>query len=187
MEVYFVRHGETTANLGHRHQPGRTRLTVRGEEQARTIAKKAASFQPTHLITSSQVRAVETARVIVDTLDVIPQTNESFQELIRPEHVIGHKHMSFRSMLYMLRWYLGWGGNGAGETYTNFLTRLQEAKRQLEAFPGDARVVIISHSIFINFFVAHMCRGGKIASLHGLKSFYEGYDLTQYCRGTSSL
>jgi broad specificity phosphatase PhoE len=43
-----------------------------------------------------------------------------------------------------------------GESYHHFFKRVKEAQRLLESQPADSRIVVVSHSIFINFLVAHL-------------------------------
>lgn len=166
MEVYFVRHGETVANRSHRHQPEHTRLTVHGEAQARDVAEELVHLSPTHLIASSQVRAVETAEIITETIDLIPEVNELFCELKRPDSVYGWSHRGARSFCYLFCWYFGWvrGCNdGSGESHAEFRARLLQARDYLATLPEEARVVVVSHSVFMNFFVAHMCQTKRLS------------------------
>lgn len=175
MEVFFIRHGQTGGNAAKRHQAEHTRLTKRGKEQAAAAAVAAAALRPTHLITSNRVRAIETARFIAETTTLTPVTDERFTELCRPQPMYGHKHRSPRSIHYLVRWWLGWvGGNDCGaegESYAAFRTRLQAAREALEALPPESRVVVVSHSVFINFFVIHMCDPRPLSLWRAITTF----------------
>lgn len=173
IDIYFFRHGETDGNVARRHQPDQTRLTPRGKEQARAAGKRAALLHPTHFITSTQVRAVETTRLIGETLTLIPETNDLFQELIRPDAINGHYHRSFKTIGYLVRWYFdragGYGEHGEGESYQTFRRRLKEAKQYLATFPPGSRIVVVSHSVFITLFVAHMCSEERLSLLRAAR------------------
>lgn len=161
MEIYFVRHGETASNVARRHQPSHTRLTPRGRAQARAVAKDIAALQPTHFFSSSQVRALETAEIIGETIEMIPQVDSVFVELNRPKNMYGWHHRDPRSLWYLARWFFGFAGAKddaeAGENYQSLRRRVKAAQALLSALPQDARVVVVTHSVFITMFRAHMC------------------------------
>jgi broad specificity phosphatase PhoE len=106
------------------------------------------------------VRAIETAHAIAEATDVTPQVNAVFTELCRPERIYGYHHNSVQSIWYVYQWYRGKVGEEScsdkGESYHHFFKRVKEAQRLLESQPADSRIVVVSHSIFINFLVAHL-------------------------------
>ena len=158
MEVYLVRHGRTDGNVAHRHQHPQTELNELGRVQAAAVAKIIADLKPTHLISSTQLRAIETARVIARATDLIPETYPPFEELHQPAFLVGERLTGLRALTYMARWFMAIPSAVMhdGESYAAFVNRLAAARAHLELLPPDARVVIVSHSIFINFFVEHM-------------------------------
>lgn len=159
MEIYFVRHGQTDGNLSKRHQIDHTELTFTGREQARAVAKKIKKLGPTHLVTSSLVRAIETAQEIGDACDLIPEVSGHFVEIIRPKGMVGMHHFSWRSLWFYLQWYfeLGVTKKIGGESYQAFRERFEVAKKFLAHYPENARVVVVSHGVFISFFLLHIC------------------------------
>lgn len=160
MEIYLVRHGETGGNVAHRHQADETPLSSLGRRQAEHAAETIAALEPTHLVSSSLVRAIETATVIGDRCDLIPETNPAFVELARPSHMFGHYHRSFKSLWFYLQWYLGSDAavTAGGESYETLRERFSVAKAHLREYPTDARVVVVTHSVFMTLFEAHLCR-----------------------------
>ncbi len=173
MEIYLVRHGETGGNVAKRHQSEATPLTDKGLEQIKQTALQLKVLQPTHLLSSSVLRAVESARYIGEALDMIPETNAAFAELVRPQFLHGHFHKSLGSLWFYLRWYLGMTNveKEGGETYKDLRTRIKAAQAVLAKYPTDARVVVVSHSVFINFLVAHVCQEKPMTPLQALKRF----------------
>lgn len=161
MEIYFVRHGQTGGNAAKRHQLETTPLTATGGSQAAAAASYIATLAPTHLIASDRVRAIETARAVAATTGLDTAIDAVFTELIRPQTIYGHKHRSVRSLWYLSKWFLGLHGNGpteiAGESYRDLRARIVAAQSTLAALPANAKVVVVSHAIFINMFLAHMC------------------------------
>jgi len=185
IDIYFIRHGETDGNVAKRHQAEHTKLTKRGKEQARLAGEWAKSVTPTHFIASNRVRTLQTAQIIGESLDMIPDTNPVFTELKRPDAIYGNRHKSVRSLWYLSRWYLGYsGGDGTdsdGESYETFRNRLQEAQTVLTALPDNSRVVVVSHSVFIGFMIAHLCNKKPVGIFTALLLFKR---LLQLCNGS---
>jgi probable phosphoglycerate mutase len=173
MDIYFVRHGQTDGNVSKRHQVEKSELTAVGKEQAQTAAEQLATLKPTHLITSSHVRAIQTAQIIGEELDMIPLTSPLFTELHRPKNIYGHYHFGFKSLWYITRWYFGGAGadvlSKEGESYENLRHRITSAREYLEELPDDARVVIVSHAVFISLFIAHVCQPKRLSFWQAIK------------------
>jgi uncharacterized phosphatase len=174
MEIYFVRHGETGGNVAHRHQADDTPLTFLGEKQAKKVAAVVQGFKPTHLLSSKLVRAIATARVIGDECGLVSETSENFVELARPDTLYGHHHASVSSFIFYMQWYFGVGaGKRDGEPYQALRERILTAQAELSEYPNDARVVVVSHAVFINFFIAHLCRQQMLGPFGAARTFYK--------------
>ena len=158
MDVYFIRHGQTDGNVAHRHQHPYTKLNELGQFQALTIAKQLKKRKPTYLITSTHMRALETARIIGNECGLVAETYPAFEELLRPEFLMGERMLGKSTLSYLFRWFFGVKSASMhdGETYMDFLARLATARRHLEVMPSNAKVVVVSHAVFINFFLEHM-------------------------------
>ena len=81
MDIYLVRHGQTTGNVAKRHQAEETPLSKLGEEQVVELAEKLAAESPTHIISSNLVRAIETARLIAEKTGLEITVDKNFAEL----------------------------------------------------------------------------------------------------------
>lgn len=158
IEVYFVRHGETVGNVAKRQQPDHTPLTGRGQIQAATAGSALATVRPTHLYTSPLLRAVETASLLTRSFNLIPERNELFIELRRPAQSSGHKNFGVKSLRYLICWYRldTVSPDTTAETYSELRQRLVASKTFLTNLPDHSRVVVVSHSVFISLFVAHL-------------------------------
>lgn len=165
-QVYFVRHGETAHNRDHLHQPDTAPLTERGRDQAIKSARVIESIEPDRIITSTMTRAVQTGRIIGEKLQMEVEPNVLFMELRRPDHIIDLHHFSLPSIIYMMRWFFvsdeTYWRTVDGESRNAFLMRIREAKHYLEALPDDSITVVISHSVFIHFFIEHICNKKRI-------------------------
>lgn len=174
MDVYFVRHGETDGNVARRHQHQDTELNEVGWVQAKKIAGEIADLKPTHIITSTQLRAVETTKIIVsECLDIIPETHNAFEELKRPNWLTGNKYFGLVTARYIWSWFHGLKIEGDGESYEDFLARIIEARAYLESLPKDARVVVVSHAVFINIFLEHLCSDRQMSHWRAFKRLYK--------------
>lgn len=164
MDVYLIRHGQTDGNLALRHQHVDTELNEEGKRQIQLLTEVVAEIKPTHIITSTNLRAVETTRLIVQKCPyLIPETSSMFEELRRPSWLTGNRFVSLVTVSYIWRWFFGYKIEGGGESYGYFLKRVIEARIYLESLPNEARVVVVSHSVFINFFLEHLCSDEKIS------------------------
>ncbi|MCU0678464.1 MAG: histidine phosphatase family protein [Candidatus Pacebacteria bacterium] len=164
MDVYFVRHGQTDGNVAQRHQHPDISLNEVGKVQASTVAKLIRRIRPTHLITSTNKRALETATQIGLTTDLIPETYPAFEELRRPAFFIGKRFSDPETLRYVWGWFFGMKSASMhdGESYADFRQRLIAARSHLANLPDSARVVVVSHAVFINFFIEHMNKDGHM-------------------------
>tara|TARA_B100002051_G_scaffold276795_2_gene328281 strand:- start:5766 stop:6383 length:618 start_codon:yes stop_codon:yes gene_type:complete len=173
MDVYFVRHGQTDGNVAGRHQAETSELTSLGKQQAREVSKLLAEFKPTHLITSSHVRAIQTTQIISEEIGLLPETSPLFTELHRPKSLYGHYHFSITSFWFVIRWYLGQIGGDTlsdeGESYANLRKRIKEAKNYIETLPEDSKVIVVSHALFISMFLAHVCQDKPLGLWQAVK------------------
>ena len=173
MEILLVRHGQTLGNLAHRHQALSTPLTEVGREQIQSAANELLTLKPTHLLSSPVFRAVESAQIIGQTLNMIPETNPLFVELERPVFLNGNFHKSISSLWFYTLWYFGLSNNDrhGGESYKMIRERVERAQMFLEQYPPDSRIVVVSHSVFINFFLAHACNKKPLNPFQALTRF----------------
>lgn len=82
MKLYFVRHGESTANLLHEFSNSGQRhpLTDRGIEQARDVAEALHGLNIDRVYSSPVLRAVQTAQILAEALQAPVEIMESLRE-----------------------------------------------------------------------------------------------------------
>ena len=173
MEIYLVRHGQTGGNVAHRHQAENTPLTKLGEEQAKKVAQVIKEYKPTHLLSSNLVRALETAEAIGEVCNLVPDTSRHFVELSRPKGIYGYHHRSIRSFAFYFQWLLGKEDitDEGWESYSSLRKRVEIAKKELAKYPEDARLVVVSHSVFISLFVEHLCNNKPMKPMQAVRVF----------------
>jgi alpha-ribazole phosphatase len=173
MDVYFIRHGQTDGNVARRHQHPDTPLNDIGLAQAQVIAEHLTVLSPDYLITSTNKRALETARAIGLACGLIPETYPVFEELKRPTYLLGERMLGRTTLAYIVRWFLGdtRASMHDGESYQAFSQRIERARQALEQLPPTAVVVVVSHSVFINFFIAQMSHRRRMSMVEALVWF----------------
>jgi len=172
MDVFLVRHGQTEGNVAMRHQHQNSSLNEIGKMQAELVARRIAKRKPTNIVTSTNLRAVETAKIIAERCGrLVPETNPLFEELKRPRWLIGNHFVSLVTVLYIIRWFYNLKIKGDGESYAQFLERIIEARKLLESLPENSKVVVVSHSVFINLFLEHLCFDKRMTLWRAVRRF----------------
>jgi probable phosphoglycerate mutase len=82
MKLYFVRHGESEANVLNEFSNGPFKhgLTEKGKHQSFALAQRLASITITHIFTSPILRAVQTAAILAHELGVPAITVDALRE-----------------------------------------------------------------------------------------------------------
>ncbi|MCU0521953.1 MAG: histidine phosphatase family protein [Anaerolineae bacterium] len=82
MRLYFVRHGESTANLLHEFSNSGVKhpLTSEGIEQAHAVARSLSGLPIQRIYASPVMRAVQTAQVLADRLRAPLEITEALRE-----------------------------------------------------------------------------------------------------------
>src|SRR6185369_16537605 len=82
MKLYFVRHGESEANLLREISNRGTRhgLTAKGREQATALVQALSREAIQHIYTSPLLRAVQTAEILAGRFNVPFQTADALRE-----------------------------------------------------------------------------------------------------------
>lgn len=167
MDIYFIRHGQTNANAHHRHQMPEEPLNEQGIEQAKRVAAMVKKLKPTHILSSPYQRAYATAQIISGAVGIAVECYDELHELRRPVHLYRKLHFGLASFSYMFKWFLlpekHHDDARDGESYVRLRKRIERSANIIARYPNDARVVIISHSVFINFFVQHLCDYDRIS------------------------
>lgn len=82
MKLFFVRHGQSVANLLHEFSNSGLKhpLTETGQEQARQLALSFSGLSITQIYSSPVLRAVQTAQVLANTLNAPLEITEALRE-----------------------------------------------------------------------------------------------------------
>jgi len=171
----FIRHGQSVSNADPQSAslPAEVgdRLTEKGRDQARAVADAVADHGATHLLHSNMRRARETAEIVnvrlalpSRELDYIQELRESddYQE-IAPEEQKLHR-WSVRMVEHPDDPDHGPGG---AESFNDVLGRVKRFKSELEELGAEGqRPVVVTHGLFMRFFMAHCLYGDEFAPRH---------------------
>lgn len=171
-EIYFLRHGETVANLEQRLQgQSDTPLTERGRRQARWLSdkwlQKGVHFDA--IISSPQLRAQETAEIIRATLKLAAPLEFDSILMERGFGVLEGERMEYiRQRQPPVDYFHPYAGfEGTGETQTDLFVRaLQAVQRLVQRPPGC--YLVVTHGAFLTrvfFAIFGMTPVGHQASL----------------------
>ena len=147
--IYLARHGQTAYNEEGRFQGwSDVPLTELGVQQAGLLAERVAGIGPGLLVSSSLERALQTARIVGETVGLEPQveprlaetdtgdwTHRSFDE------VIAENPEGFRAFLELDE---GWSFP-AGEGFVGQAARIEEALGELTKRTSEFPIVVVCH------------------------------------------
>jgi len=191
--VYFVRHGESVFNAKHLHQDATPALTPKGEEQAKTIAERVSVLPIDVIVSSTMVRARQTADAILQKVSKPIVYSDLFVENRNPSVVVGKSHQDpfVIEVSKVIR------ENFEKETFKHsdeespaeFRERGKKALAFLDA-RKEENILVVTHGTFLKVLVAHVIfqdgfTGSEWRHLHnafrtsntGITQFY--YDETE--------
>jgi len=188
--VYFVRHGESEANVGHPIFQGETsNLTARGKEQARVIADRCKRLDFDILISSPTARARATAEHISSATGKPIVFEELFTERKIPSGLVGLPMKDPKADEVFKRWEQSlFDPNIRVEDSENFLDIKARAEQALKYLEGrrESRIVVVSHGFFLRTILARILFGEALSPqelktiISTFRTSNTGLTLTQY-------
>jgi broad specificity phosphatase PhoE len=155
--VYFVRHGQSLANVSAVYQPPQSPLSEEGWRQAGCVAKRISQFSCKALISSTFLRATETAKAIAEETGLEPEYSELFVERIKPSSINGASIGDETARATWRQWeeslYTPSMRVEDGENFEDIVARADEALRFLGERKEDA-IAVVTHGFFLRTLVA---------------------------------
>lgn len=165
--IYFVRHGESTANQSGIFQGFDSSLTDKGINQSHLVGKRLSKLKIDNLISSTSPRAIQTANIISEYIGtknliesnlLIERKNPSFflgrdkkdPELIKDINLIIEN-------IDNPNWHLS-----DEENMFDLKHRAEQALDFLINQEGE-NLVVVTHGWFLRVLIAEMCFGGNIS------------------------
>jgi broad specificity phosphatase PhoE len=164
--VYFVRHGQTEANIAPIYQPPNAPLNHRGIEQAHRIAGRISKLSFNVLIASTYERARQTADIIKDATQTTVEYSPLFIERAKPTNVDGKPYSDPQASALWENWESSLYTPGMriedGENFDDLMERSKKALAHLEERPEQS-IVVVTHGFFLRTIVAHVLLGDLLS------------------------
>jgi broad specificity phosphatase PhoE len=175
--LYFVRHGESTGNVGDFRQGPDTPLSDHGREQATFLGKRFITIPIDCVISSTYTRTKETTELILKEIPYTPEViySDLCVERIKPTSVIGTKRDDPRSIeidkltekhFHNLDFKIE-----DGETFGEMKQRAKDLLAYIDSLPYE-HILIVTHGIFMRMVLAYILLGAELTS-HQYWNFYE--------------
>ena len=152
--IFFVRHGESDANVGTHFSPADAPLTAKGRQQAAFIAERTTHLPVDVLISSTMGRAKETAEYIAEAIKLPIEYSELMVERKFPSALVGLEKKSPEGKKMWDDWTKSAAAGGPrvldGENFDDIKERSRTVIRLLEKRPED-NILIVSHGFFMRF------------------------------------
>lgn len=166
--IYFVRHGESTANAGFpTYQGEASELTTKGIEQAKFIAARCKKLPVEALIASTAIRAKQTAEFIAGEIGLPLEIHELFTERKIPRELHGKRIDDQNAKAVHDAWMQGFFRDdarvGTGENFSDLKTRVLEALDYLLQRP-EKHILVATHGFFLHMLIAIVALGESLSA-----------------------
>ncbi len=188
--IYLVRHGESESNAGGALSPGDvTSLSKQGIEQAKFVAERATKLPIEVVISSTMLRARQTAQYIVDATGKNLETSSFFTERLMPSAQFGktihdpeviemEEHINNKLPDHEYRY-------TDEENFADLKDRASKGLTYLAERP-ESEILLVTHGLFLRILVGIAIFGkeftGKEALkfVHGLGTTNTGITVLEY-------
>jgi broad specificity phosphatase PhoE len=178
--VYFVRHGESLANLSDRNGTRRPedsdRLTDLGWEQARALGRRLEGEGLEVIVASTLRRAQETAQGIAEVLDLPIESDPDLREWRQADdfYAASPDYRETGTLNWMPTADPDFAPPGA-DSFNALATRARRVQERLAERAAANRVLAVSHFAFMHFFLGVTLFGDDFAPRHLLPLYMAGH------------
>ncbi len=177
MNVYFVRHGITKANIEHVFQLDSEPLFSLGTEQVKKMSKLFKDFKISKIYSSPLQRAVDTANILNEEYDVTVLTDYRIKEIesssiIKGDSVYLEKHTEIVQAIDQKLFSRSVDRISDEETFFDIQKRVSNFLETLENENLSDNIIVVSHHRTIAFILAHMMGYKEAKQLH---SYFEHF------------
>ncbi|MDE2041331.1 MAG: histidine phosphatase family protein, partial [Patescibacteria group bacterium] len=163
--VYFVRHGQSEANISPVFQGPDSSLTESGREQARVVADRLAKLSFEALVSSPWRRARDTAEIISQATHTNVEYSDLFVERVKPRGINGKSIEDPAAHEIYERWEESLYTPGLkvddGEGFNDLMDRAGQALEYLKNRP-EKSLVVITHGFFLRTIFAKVLLNGSL-------------------------
>jgi probable phosphoglycerate mutase len=165
--VYFVRHGQSLANVSAVFQGPDSPLSETGHSQARRIAERVSKLSCEALISSPFRRAGETAAAIARETGLVPEYSKLFVERLKPSSINGRPFNDEDARAIWMEWerslYTLAKRVEDGENFADLIARADNALTFLRD-RKEASLAVVTHGFFLRTVVARAVLGGVLSA-----------------------
>jgi broad specificity phosphatase PhoE len=173
--IYLVRHGESAENVGHTLQGDASPLTELGRSQALAVAARCARLSADAIVSSTMLRARETAHAVAEATGISMETSELFVERRFPTSVVGKESNDSEVRALMDQWSASMYAEGDrvedGESFELIKQRAIDALSYLEEHPAKS-IILVSHGFFMRAMMAVIIFGNDLTGAELKKLSY---------------
>lgn len=159
--VYFVRHGESEANVSPVDIGHDTPLTIEGERQALEIAKRFAKIDVDVLIVSPLLRTRETARMINEVLKKPLEYHEYFVEKRQPSGGLGSLQKRHHDLMALKHFFDPTWKESDEDSFEEIKNRALAALDYLIKRPEES-ILVVTHGWFLKLLIAVQLFGNSL-------------------------
>jgi broad specificity phosphatase PhoE len=169
--LYFVRHGESVANLSDRNGAKRPedadRLSDLGWEQARGLGRRLRGTGLELIVASTMGRAQETAQGIAEVLDLPIETDPDLFEVRQSDafYAASPDYGDTATLNWMPGADPGYAEPGA-ESFDDIVGRVRRVQERLAEHAAERRILAVSHHGFLHFFLGVTLFGDDFSPRH---------------------
>jgi broad specificity phosphatase PhoE len=133
--------------------PQEWKLGVEGQRSAMEFADRLRKKEIRHILSSSETKALETAKIIGRAFGIEPKVIPGIHEIdIKPRPILSREeHINANSLIFEMPDRAVLGNESASNARQRFETALQDG---LGKVPLDEDVLVVSHGTVISLFVA---------------------------------
>jgi probable phosphoglycerate mutase len=175
--LYFVRHGESVANVSDREGVKRPRdadrLSERGWEQARELGRRLRGEGLELIVTSEMGRARETAQGIAEVLELPVRDDPDLFEVRQSDafYAASPDYGATATLSWMPEADPDHAEPGA-ESFNAIVARVRRVQQRLAEVSAEQRVLAVSHHNFLHFFLGVTMFGDGFSPGH-LRGLYQ--------------
>lgn len=157
--VYFIRHGESEGNAGPIRRGVDAPLTEKGKAQVSSLVERVTALPIEAIISSTAIRAKETAEIIQKTLNKDIIFSDLFTERRRPSEVLGqpkdssvarHAGAEIREKFHIPGYRFS-----DEENFEDLKDRARKALTSLSEQP-ETSLICITHGFFMRILMAYV-------------------------------
>jgi broad specificity phosphatase PhoE len=164
--VYFIRHGESEANISPVYQGPSSPLSQTGLDQAERVAVRVSKLDFEALISSPLSRTKQTSAEITKLTNKIPEYSELFVERIKPSKLFDMPHDAPGLKELSREWKKSIFDPSMrvedGENYSDLINRSDKALEFLQK-RDETNIVVVTHGYFLRTIIARVLLGDTIS------------------------